>query len=150
MNQLNWQDVTPSLEQYEALLKSAPSLPKKSFTDLQPRMSATISRFSKISGLTRVLLINCVDNSVYREFISKALQSQSNAAIVLSESLDAKRLFDRYSVDLSGDIAFQPGLISQADSGYLIVPANLILANPGLWPNIKSAIQQNLIEPLNL
>lgn len=150
MNQLNWQDVTPSLEQYEALLKSAPSLPKKSFTDLQPRMSATISRFSKMSGLTRVLLINCVDNSVYREFISKALQSHSNAAIVLSESLDAKRLFDRYSVDVSGDIAFQPGLISQADDGYLIVPANLILANPGLWPNIKSAIQQNLIEPLNL
>ena len=150
MNQLNWQDVTPSLEQYEALLKSAPSLPKKSFTELQPRMSATISRFSKISGLTRVLLINCVDNSVYREFISKALQSQSKAAIILSESLDAKRLFDRYSVDVSGDIAFQPGLISQADRGYLIVPANLILANPGLWPNIKSAIQQNLIEPLNL
>ena len=31
MNQLNWQDVTPSFDQYEALLKSASTLPEKTF-----------------------------------------------------------------------------------------------------------------------
>lgn len=54
MNQLNWKDVTPSFEQYEDILKSASSLPKKKFVELQPRLLATVERFMKIKGLTRV------------------------------------------------------------------------------------------------
>ncbi|PFG56167.1 Lon-like ATP-dependent protease [Vibrio sp. ES.051] len=150
MNQLNWQDVTPSLEQYETLLKSTRTLPKKTFVDLQPRMAATISRFSKIFGLTRVLLINCVDNSIYRDFISDSVKNETSLPVVTTESLDAKLLFDRYSVSENGETVFQSGLLSKADNGYLIVPANLILANPGYWPNIKSAVQKHPIDPLNL
>ncbi len=150
MNQLNWQDVTPSFDQYEALLKSASTLPKKTFVDLQPRMSATISRFTKLGGLTRILLINCVDNSIYRGFISKAVEHNASSPVVTTESLDAKQLFDRYSISENGEVTLEPGLIAQAHGGYLMVPANLILANPGYWPSIKSAIQKQPFTPMNM
>ncbi|MGP8305046.1 AAA family ATPase [Vibrio sp. YIC-376] len=150
MNQLNWQDVTPSFDQYDALLKTATTLPKQTFVDLQPRMSATISRFTKINGLTRILLINCVDNSIYRGLISAAVKQSASSPVITTESLDAKLLFDRYSVAENGEITFEAGLISQANGGYLMVPANLILANPGYWPSIKSAIQKQPFIPMNM
>ncbi|MGY0616114.1 AAA family ATPase [Vibrio sp. FJH11] len=150
MNQLNWQDVTPSFDQYDALLKSASTLPKKTFVDLQPRMSATITRFTKISGLTRILLINCVDNSIYRGFISAAVKQSASAPVITTESLDAKLLFDRYSIAENGEITFEAGLISQANGGYLMVPANLVLANPGYWPSIKAAVQKQPFVAMNM
>ncbi|EGR1585514.1 AAA family ATPase [Vibrio parahaemolyticus] len=149
MNQLNWKDVTPSFEQYEDILKSASSLPKKKFVELQPRLLATVERFKKIKGLTRVLVINCADNTVYRKFICDVVTDDSEPAI-MTESLDAKLLFDRYSVDLKGDVVVEAGLLSKANGGYLILPANLILANPGYWPSIKSAIQGKPVKPLNV
>lgn len=150
MNQLNWQDVTPSFDQYEALLESASTLPKKTFVDLQPRMSASISRFTKISGLTRILLINCVDNSIYRGFIGASVEQSASSPVVKTESLDVKRLFDRYSIAENGEVTMESGLIAQADGGYLMVPANLILANPGSWPSIKSVIQKQPLIPMNM
>ncbi len=150
MNQLNWQDVTPSFDQYESLLKSASTQPNKTFVDLQPRMSATISRFTKISGLTRILLINCVDNAIYRGFIGAEIEQTTSSPVVITESLDAKLLFDRYSISEAGEVTFESGLIAQANGGYLMVPANLILANPGYWPSIKSAIQKQPLVAMNM
>ncbi|MHA2707871.1 S16 family serine protease [Vibrio owensii] len=150
MNQVNWQDVTPSFEQYEEILSNAPSLPLKSFIDLQPRLEATIRRFVNVRGLTRILLVNCTDNSVYRGFIRDALQVTTDAPVVVTESLDAKELFDRYSVNLDGQTTFESGLIAKAHGGYLIVPANLVLANAARWPSIKAAIQGGSFAPANL
>ncbi|CAM3066876.1 AAA family ATPase [Vibrio mytili] len=150
MNQLNWQDVTPSFDQYEALLKSASTLPEKTFLDLQPRLSATISRFTSMNSLTRVLLVNSVDNSIYRGFICDALENCASIPVVSTESLDIKILFDRYCTSPTGEVTFEAGLMSKANGGYLIVPANLILANPGYWPAIKSAIQKQAFAPMNL
>ncbi|MBM5147359.1 hypothetical protein HYN85_24025, partial [Vibrio parahaemolyticus] len=41
--------------------------------------------------------------------------------------------FDQYDgyCDLKGDVVVEAGLLSKANGGYLILPANLILANPG-------------------
>ncbi|AQW56608.1 S16 family serine protease [Vibrio owensii] len=150
MNQVNWQDVTPSFEQYEEILSNAPSLPLKSFIDLQPRLEATIRRFVNVRGLTRILLVNCTDNSVYRGFIRDALQTTTATPVVITESLDAKELFDRYSVNLDGQTTFESGLIAKAHGGYLIVPANLVLANAARWPSIKAAIQGGSFAPANL
>lgn len=150
MNQVNWQDVTPSFEQYEEILSNAPSLPLKSFIDLQPRLEATIRRFVNVRGLTRILLVNCTDNSVYRGFICDALQVTADAPVVVTESLDAIELFDRYSVNLDGQATFESGLIAKAHGGYLIVPANLVLANAARWPSIKAAIQGGSFAPANL
>ncbi|MEH0668983.1 Lon protease family protein [Vibrio owensii] len=150
MNQVNWQDVTPSFEQYEEILSNAPSLPLKSFIDLQPRLEATIRRFVNVRGLTRILLVNCTDNSVYRGFIRDALQVTTDTPVVVTESLDAKELFDRYSVNLDGQTTFESGLIAKAHGGYLIVPANLVLANAARWPSIKAAIQGGSFAPANL
>ncbi|WP_199461115.1 S16 family serine protease [Vibrio owensii] len=150
MNQVNWQDVTPSFEQYEEILSNAPSLPLKSFIDLQPRLEATIRRFVNVRGLTRILLVNCTDNSVYRGFICDALQMTTDTPVVVTESLDAKELFDRYSVNLDGQTTFESGLIAKAHGGYLIVPANLVLANAARWPSIKAAIQGGSFAPANL
>ncbi|WP_061008618.1 Lon protease family protein [Vibrio sp. CUB2] len=150
MNQVNWQDVTPSFEQYEEILTNAPSLPLKSFIDLQPRLEATIRRFVNVRGLTRILLVNCTDNSVYRGFICDALQVTADAPVVVTESLDAIELFDRYSVNLDGQTTFESGLIAKAHGGYLIVPANLVLANAARWPSIKAAIQGGSFAPANL
>lgn len=150
MNQVNWQDVTPSFEQYEEILSNAPSLPLKSFIDLQPRLEATVRRFVNVRGLTRILLVNCTDNSVYRGFIRDTLQMTTDTPVVVTESLDAKELFDRYSVNLDGQTTFESGLIAKAHGGYLIVPANLVLANAALWPSIKAAIQGGSFAPANL
>ncbi|SUP93206.1 ATP-dependent protease [Vibrio owensii] len=150
MNQVNWQDVTPSFEQYEEILSNALSLPLKSFIDLQPRLEATVRRFVNVRGLTRILLVNCTDNSVYRGFIRDALQVTTDTPVVVTESLDAKELFDRYSVNLDGQTTFESGLIAKAHGGYLIVPANLVLANAARWPSIKAAIQGGSFAPANL
>lgn len=150
MNQVNWQDVTPSFEQYEETLSNALSLPLKSFIDLQPRLEATVRRFVNVRGLTRILLVNCTDNSVYRGFIRDALQVTTDTPVVVTESLDAKELFDRYSVNLDGQTTFESGLIAKAHGGYLIVPANLVLANAARWPSIKAAVQGGSFAPANL
>ncbi|MGR5300739.1 S16 family serine protease [Vibrio alfacsensis] len=150
MNQLNWQDVTPSFEPYEALLSSTSSIATKTFCDLQPRLVATITRFINIKGLTRILLVNCTDNSVYRGFIRDTVKSGSVGPVIITESLDAKALFDRFCVNKDGQVSIESGLLSQADGGYLIVPANLILANAAHWPSIKSAIQGAPFHPQNI
>ncbi|WP_274882820.1 Lon protease family protein [Vibrio harveyi] len=150
MNQVNWQDVTPSFEQYEEILSKATSLPIKPFIDLQPRLEATIDRFTRVRGLTRILLVNCTDNAIYRGFVSEVLKNKSSAPVVTVESLDAKELFDRYSVNQDGQTTFESGLLSKADGGYLVVPANLVLANAARWPNIKAAVQGGSFAPINL
>ncbi|ELV8770045.1 S16 family serine protease [Vibrio harveyi] len=150
MNQVNWQDVTPSFEQYEEILSKATSLPIKPFIDLQPRLEATIDRFTRVRGLTRILLVNCTDNALYRGFVSEVLKNKSSAPVVTVESLDAKELFDRYSVNQDGQTTFESGLLSKADGGYLVVPANLVLANAARWPSIKAAVQGGSFAPINL
>ncbi|HGY9580841.1 S16 family serine protease [Vibrio harveyi] len=150
MNQVNWQDITPSFEQYEEILSKATSLPIKPFIDLQPRLEATIDRFTRVRGLTRILLVNCTDNALYRGFVSEVLKNKSPAPVVTVESLDAKELFDRYSVNQDGQTTFESGLLSKADGGYLVVPANLVLANAARWPNIKAAVQGGSFAPINL
>ncbi|ENC6709601.1 Lon protease family protein [Vibrio harveyi] len=150
MNQVNWQDVTPSFEQYEEILSKATSLPIKPFIDLQPRLEATIDRFTRVRGLTRILLVSCTDNAIYRGFVSEVLKNKSSAPVVTVESLDAKELFDRYSVNQDGQTTFESGLLSKADGGYLVVPANLVLANAARWPNIKAAVQGGSFAPINL
>ncbi|MET2954474.1 Lon protease family protein [Vibrio harveyi] len=150
MNQVNWQDVTPSFEQYEEILSKATSLPIKPFIDLQPRLEATIDRFTRVRGLTRILLVNCTDNALYRGFVSEVLKNKSSAPAVTVESLDAKELFDRYSVNQDGQTTFESGLLSKADGGYLVVPANLVLANTARWPSIKAAVQGGSFAPINL
>ena len=150
MNQVNWQDVTPSFEQYEEILRNATSLPAKPFIDLQPRLEATTERFTRVQGLTRILLVNCNDNAIYRGFISEVLEAKTSAPIVATESLDAKELFDRYSVNQDGQATFESGLLSKAHGGYLVIPANLVLANAARWPNIKAAVQGGSFAPINL
>ncbi|MGR5279212.1 S16 family serine protease [Vibrio rotiferianus] len=150
MNQVNWQDVTPSFEQYEELLNNATTLPIKSFIDLQPRLEATINRFTNVLGLTRILLVNCTDNAIYRGFIFDVVKGKTSGPVITTESLDAKELFDRYSVSRDGNTTCESGLLSKADGGYLIVPANLVLANAARWPSIKAAIQGTEFSPINL
>ncbi|MFM2585085.1 S16 family serine protease [Vibrio campbellii] len=150
MNQVNWQDVTPSFEQYEEILRNATSLPAKPFIDLQPRLETTTERFTRVQGLTRILLVNCTDNAIYRGFISEVLEAKTSAPVVATESLDAKELFDRYSVNQDGQATFESGLISKAHGGYLVIPANLVLANAARWPNIKAAVQGGSFAPINL
>ena len=150
MNQVNWQDVTPSFEQYEEILRNATSLPAKPFIDLQPRLETTTERFTRVQGLTRILLVNCTDNAIYRGFISEVLEAKTSAPVVATESLDAKELFDRYSVNQDGQATFESGLLSKAHGGYLVIPANLVLANAARWPNIKAAVQGGSFAPINL
>ncbi|WP_250212447.1 S16 family serine protease, partial [Vibrio campbellii] len=111
---------------------------------------ATTERFTRVQGLTRILLVNCTDNAIYRGFISEVLEAKTSAPVVATESLDAKELFDRYSVNQDGQATFESGLISKAHGGYLVIPANLVLANAARWPNIKAAVQGGSFAPINL
>ncbi|MDF2152149.1 Lon protease family protein [Vibrio sp. CAU 1672] len=150
MNQVNWQQVTPQFDPYEEILNNLTALPCKSFLDLQPRLVSTLQRFSTIRGLTRSLLVNCSDNAVYRNLIRDAVTEISARPVVLTESLNASELFDRFSVSKDGEVTIEKGLLAKAHDGYLMVTANLILANPARWPSLKAAIQGEPIEVLPL
>ena len=49
-----------------------------------------------------------------------------------------------------GQATFESGLLSKAHGGYLVIPANLVLANAARWPNIKAAVQGGSFAPINL
>ena len=149
MNPISWQDITPSFKPYQSILDHSASITVQPFIALQPRLEKTLERFIRIQGLTRILLINSTDNVTYRQLVIEAIQEHQLCPVIHTEQLDIRVLFDRYSVTDSGDVMHQKGLFAKAHGGYLVIPANILLANPRHWPAIKSAVQGQALPAIN-
>ncbi|ELV8626577.1 Lon protease family protein [Vibrio cidicii] len=141
MNQVNWQLVTPQFDHFRHSLSELHNIEQTDYLELQPRAASALESFTMSSVMHRFLLINCGDNSVFRGLIKEALlETVTNHNVLSTESLAADQLFDTYRLDKNGQIEMLPGQLSQVANGILIVSANMILANPLLWPKIKAAM----------
>ncbi|ELH7948548.1 Lon protease family protein [Vibrio fluvialis] len=150
MTQDIWRLVTPQYDQFNAEFSQYPSLPPVSLFGTQTRLSQAIERFIHINGFSRVLLINAPDNSIYRSLIKEQMDSLvTTAPVVVTETLNMVTIFGQVKAENGQIVNETSGLLDQANNGYLIVSANLLLANPATWPMLKSAILGDPVSPLN-
>lgn len=150
MTQDIWRLVTPQYDQFNAEFSQYPSLPPVSLFGTQTRLSQAIERFIHINGFSRVLLINAPDNSIYRSLIKEQMDSLvTTAPVVVTETLNMVTIFGQVKAENGQVVNETNGLLDQANNGYLIVSANLLLANPATWPMLKSAILGDPVSPLN-
>ncbi len=152
MTQVDWRNVTPQYDQFSSQLEQFPKITPYSFLDIQKRFQQALRRFECLSNLSKVLLVNAPDNSIYRQLVSESLSvcsADKAQPIIRTESLKVESLFDQVEVKDNEVIAHRTGLLSRAENGYLIISANLILANPGCWLLLKSALLGESIEDIN-
>ncbi|KGY10582.1 Lon protease family protein [Vibrio sinaloensis] len=151
MKQESWRSVTPQYSQYDGILKRFNELDLVRFIDIQPRLKQSIDTFSRVNGYTRALIINSIDNAFYRHLVKEAIEQHTqNDCVHVTESLSADSLLGSYSCDDDGQITVRhKGLLDRADGGFLVIPVNLILANPASWQALKTVLLGQPISPLN-
>ncbi|MDN3679190.1 Lon protease family protein [Vibrio tapetis subsp. quintayensis] len=152
----NWQSVTPQYDSFTQVISQYHELVPLTFLDVQPRLASAISRFDRLNSLTRVLLVNAPDNAIYRQIIVDGFKQLQEAGVISTgkpvvriESLDSDALFGLYQAKDGEIVEHTKGYLEQADGGYLMVSANLILANPVMWTKLKSALLGDAISPIN-
>lgn len=151
MNQESWCSVTPQYSQYDEIIERFSSLEHVDFLGIQPRLKQSLETFSALKGFTRALVINSIDNAFYRSLILRALEHTApNKPVHVTESLSSQSLLGSYMCNENGEItAFNEGLLHKADGGYLIIPTNLILANPVSWQALKTVLLGQECSPVN-
>ncbi|MGB1322251.1 MAG: S16 family serine protease [Vibrio gallaecicus] len=152
MTQVDWRHVTPQYDQFSDQLAQFPNANPLSFLDVQHRFRHALCRFVQLSNLSRVMLINAPDNAVYRQLVLESLittVAESNTPVIKTESLSIERLFDQVELKDGKPVVDQMGLLSRANNGYLVVSANLILANPASWLLLKSALLGEPVESIS-
>lgn len=150
MTQDIWRLATPQYEQFQSQIEQYPNLSPVSLIDTQPRLAHAIDQFAKVKGFSRVLMINAPDNSIYRTLISQQVSTVNDTCPVIStETLDMEFVLGQVKAENGHVVSESKGLIAKAHGGFLLVSANLLLANPRHWPALKSAILGNPVSPLN-
>ncbi|WP_278183236.1 Lon protease family protein [Vibrio misgurnus] len=150
MTQSIWRSVTPQFEQFSQALENYPNLAPTSLIEIQPRLASAFEQFVHLRGFSRILLINAPDNSIYRTFFKQALLEQAPDVPVLStETLDMAEIFGQVKAENGQLTQHISGYLAQANGGYLIVSANLLLANPRSWPLLKAALLGDPVAPMN-
>ncbi|WP_158138442.1 S16 family serine protease [Vibrio metschnikovii] len=150
MTQDIWRLVTPQYDDFNEPLAQFAQLTAVPFFDTQPRLLQAIERFIHIQGFSRVLLINAPDNSIYRCLIQEHIENTHRVPVVRTETLDMTMLFGQVTAKNGQVIDQTHGLLAQADNGYLIISANLLLANPLCWPMLKAAVLGEPVSPINV
>ncbi|ASU22229.1 ATP-dependent protease [Vibrio qinghaiensis] len=150
MTQNIWRSVTPQYDQFHSQLAQYPSLSPVTLLDTQPRLANAIQQFVQLKGFTRVMLINAPDNSIYRQLVSQKLQViKPNSHVICTESLDMGTIFGQYRAENGLITSEIPGLLDKANGGYLLISANMLLANPKMWPLLKAAVLGEDVSPIN-
>ncbi|MGF1720904.1 Lon protease family protein [Vibrio kyushuensis] len=152
MNQEIWRAVTPQYDAFKETIEDINSIAPKAFMETQNRLSGAIDQFIGLSGVSRVMMINAPDNALYRNLISEKIRScvESTTSVIYSETLDSTTVFGQYKAE-DGELKQHfPGLLDQANNGYLILTATFLLANPASWLKLKSVVLGQSVSPLNL
>ncbi|MCK6265022.1 Lon protease family protein [Vibrio sp. ZSDE26] len=152
MNQEIWRAVTPQYDAFKDIIEGISSIPPKAFMDTQNRLSGSINQFVGLSGVSRVMMINAPDNALYRNLISEQIRRcvDLSTPVVYSETLDSASVFGQYKAEDGVLKQHFPGLLDQANNGYLILTASFLLANPISWLKLKSVVLGQSASPLNL
>ena len=155
MHEQNWRTMTPDYSQYQAILEQYDDLlPAKTGT-LQDRLSDAVRRFTAVELQPRVLRITAPDNKVYRDYVIELISQQAEAknespVIVAGENVTEQSLFGAVFPPVEeNNINKQQvkhGLVHQAHNGYLVLSVGAILANPSLWPRLKSILMNGTLE----
>lgn len=140
-----WQSLQASFEPFLSLFDNYQDISITEFYHLQPRLMASIESFQR--SMHTMMLINMPDNLVYRNLLKDAFDAQGAVHVLTSESIKIEDYLGQYQVQ-GADIHEIKGLFELADQGLLIIPANLILANPKDWPLIKSILNQQAYQAL--
>lgn len=150
MTQSIWRSVTPQFEQFNKVFENYPNLAPISLIEIQPRLTSALEQFVHLKGFSRILLINAPDNSIYRSLFKDALLEQDlDVPVVSTETLDISEILGQVKVENGGLVHKTSGYLEQANGGYLIVSANLLLANPRYWPTVKAAVLGEIVSPIN-
>lgn len=150
MTQSIWRSVTPQFEQFNKVFENYPNLAPNSLIEIQPRLNSAFDQFSRMKGFSRILLINAPDNSVYRSLFKEALiDADLDGPVLSTETLEMVDVFGQIKVESGSVIQKTAGYLDKANGGYLIVSANLLLANPRYWPMLKAAVLGELVSPIN-
>ncbi|WP_261817366.1 Lon protease family protein [Vibrio gallicus] len=149
MNSIDWRLATP---QYDQVIDSTLSLLQynsSSFSDLQPRLSASLKRFVELDVLAPLMVINGADTVYERRNITNTLQQLTQKPIAYSESIEINELLGSYDVDSKEQIRTHSGLLEKYDNGYLVLSANAVLANPKLLIAIRSLLVGEQVNRVN-
>ncbi|MEZ9232676.1 AAA family ATPase [Vibrio amylolyticus] len=152
MNQEIWRAVTPQYDAYKQTIEGLSSIQSKAFMETQNRLSGAIDQFIGLTGVSRVMMINAPDNALYRNLIAKQIKDncKTPSSVIYSETLNPSAVFGQYKAE-NGELVQQiPGLLDNANNGYLILTATFILANPRSWLKLKSAVLGQSVSPLNM
>ncbi|NLS12562.1 Lon protease family protein [Vibrio sp. SM6] len=149
MNNIDWQLVTPQFTRVMPLLEHLESIPYQPYTALQPRLVSALKHFATLQSHTRFLAITGCDNPIYRTLVAEAFETVAQERpIITCEKINGLALFDHYYLDSQEQIVIEPGLFDAANHGFLVISANMLIANPLLWPQIKAAVLGEPIEPI--
>ncbi|MDP4492886.1 Lon protease family protein [Vibrio sp. AH4] len=150
MTQSIWRSVTPQFEQFNKVLENYPNLAPNSLIEIQPRLASAFDQFLHLDGFSRILLINAPDNSIYRSYFKNALLNENHdVPVVTTETLDISDIFGQIKVECGAITQQVAGCLERANGGFLIVSANLILANARAWPMLKAAVLGEPVSPIN-
>lgn len=151
MNQESWHAVTPQYSRYDAQIQRFSELDLVNFFDIQPRLKQSLETFSRLSGFSRLLVINSIDNSFYRNLVVDKLKTlNSSKSCLTTESLNVSTLLGSYTCNEKGDVVTQSsGLLEKANGGFLVIPVTLLLANPASWQVLKSVLLGESVSPIN-
>jgi len=154
MNQENWRSVTPQYDEYQTSIDRFASINSLTFLDLQPRLRAALVRFEQLKNWTKVLLINSPDNAIYRNAVIDAIREEhlvpDDRAVIKAETLEIRSILGEYKAKDGQVDILSEGLLSKANGGYLVVSANLIMANPSSWMILKSALLGESVSPVSV
>jgi Lon-like ATP-dependent protease len=146
-----WRSVTPQFDGYSKQIAQYATVQPADFLSIQPRLQSTLQRFTELHGLSRLLIVHTPDNSIYRHIIHDKLieLTSGNVPVISSESVDKETIFTRIKAEDGHLVSEIPGLLDQADGGYLILSPNWLLKNLDGWSLLKSALLGEEIPAIN-
>ncbi|GAM70046.1 ATP-dependent protease La type II [Vibrio sp. JCM 19236] len=148
MNSIDWRLATP---QYDQVIDPNLSLFQYSdctFSDLQPRLNASLKRFCELKQMAPLMVVNGADTVYERRNLANALQSHTDSKVGYSESIEIDEIVGSYVVD-GIECRTRTGLLESYDGGYLILSANSVLINPKLLVAIRALISGESVKRIN-
>lgn len=143
--------IAPKYDHIQNTLNQSYSINDQSPYFLQPRLTQTLERFSRINGVN-ILQINALDNHVYRKYIASWLilnaknraSNDASVPVIIAENASETELFGIYH---NKSDVLETGLLQKAHGGFLVISPSILFANPKLWPRLKSLLQGH---PVNI
>lgn len=148
MNSIDWRLATPQYDQVIDPNLSLFQYSESPYSELQPRLIASLKRFAELKLAAPLMVVNGADTVYERRNLAKSLQELTERNVGYSEAIEIEELVGSYIVN-NGECHIQKGLLEKFDGGYLILSANAVLANPKLLIAVRSLISGEPVSRVN-